>query len=423
VAGEVEAPHPLPRARGRDRAGGALAQDLARVERGRKLRALALVAPLFVFLLLSFIGPIGALLSKSFVDTELAPILPRVAAQIRRWDGHGVPDEATCAALIEDIRAAAAAGTLARAATRLNYDVSGYRTLLFSTARRLPEALTAPARDTLRALDEKWGEAETWGAIARAAGPTTSLFLLAAVDLRRDAAGAIVAAPAEEAIFVRLLGRTFTIAAGVTLLCLVLGYPLAYVLAQAPARVANVLLVFVLLPFWTSLLVRTSAWIVLLQREGVINTALAQAGVIEAPLGLLFTRVAVFVAMTHVLLPFMVLPLYALMKTIPAVHTRAALSLGATPATAFWRVYAPQTLPGVGAGVLMVFIQALGYYITPALVGGPDDQMLSYFVSFYASKTLNWGMAAALSLVLLGATMALYYLYDRLVGIDRFRMG
>jgi putative spermidine/putrescine transport system permease protein len=135
---------------------------------------------------------------------------------------------------------------------------------------------------------------------------------------------------------------------------------------------------------------------------------------------MLYRRAAVYTAMTHVLLPFMVLPLYAVMRTIPPVHMRAALSLGARPWTAFLRVYAPQTLPGVGAGVLMVFIQALGYYITPALVGGPDDQMLSYFI---ASKTINWGMAASLSLALLAATVALYYVYDRLVGIDKIRMG
>jgi len=403
--------------------GAELARALARTERAKRVKAFALIAPLFVFLLVSFIGPIGALLSKSFIDTDVAPILPRTCAAIARWNGEGLPDEATYAALIEDIRSAAAAGTLARAATRLNYDISGYRTLLFSTARRLPATNTAPASAILRSIDDKWSDRETWGAIARAAGPATSLFLLAAVDLRRDASGAILGAPKDEAIFVRVLARTFTIAAGVTLLCLALGYPLAYVLAHAPARIASTLLVFVLLPFWTSLLVRTSAWIVLLQREGVVNSALAQAGLVHAPLPLLFNRFAVFVAMTHVLLPFMVLPLYAVMKTIPAVHTRAALSLGATPGTAFRRVYAPQTLPGVGAGVLMVFIQALGYYITPALVGGANDQMLSYFVSFYAAKTINWGMAGALSLVLLAATMALYYLYDRLVGIDRVRMG
>jgi putative spermidine/putrescine transport system permease protein len=400
-----------------------LAAQLARSERAKKLKAALLTAPLFIFLLLAFLGPIGALLSKSFVDTELAATLPRVSHEIKRWDGRVLPDEATFAALIEDVRAARTAGTLAPAATRLNYDVSGFRSLLFATGRQLPENLDAPARDTLLGIDPKWGEVETWGALARAAGPTTSLFLLAAVDLKRTADGDVVGAPREEAIFVQVLGRTFAIATAVTVLCLLLGYPLAYVLATAPTRTANALLVMVLLPFWTSLLVRTSAWIVLLQHEGVINSALLQAGAIEAPLEMLYRRAAVYTAMTHVLLPFMVLPLYAVMRTIPPVHMRAALSLGATPMTAFWRVYAPQTLPGIGAGVLMVFIQALGYYITPALVGGPDDQMLSYFIAFYASKTINWGMAASLSLALLAATVALYYVYDRLVGIDNIRMG
>jgi putative spermidine/putrescine transport system permease protein len=400
-----------------------LAAQLVRAERAKKLKAALLTAPLLLFLLLTFLAPIGALLTKSFVDTELSAALPRVTQEIRRWDGRAPPDEATFAALIDDVRAARAAGTLAPAATRLNYDISGFRSLLFATGRQLPESLDAPARDTLVSIDPRWGEVETWGAIARAAGPTTALFLLAAVDLKRTAEGRIVGAPREEAIFVQVLGRTFAIATAVTVLCLLLGYPLAYVLATLPARTANALMVLVLLPFWTSLLVRTSAWIVLLQHEGVINSALLQGGLIDAPLEMLYRRAAVYTAMTHVLLPFMVLPLYAVMRTIPPVHMRAALSLGARPTAAFWRVYAPQTLPGVGAGVLMVFIQALGYYITPALVGGPDDQMLSYFVAFYASKTINWSMAASLSLALLAATVALYYVYDRLVGIDRIRMG
>jgi putative spermidine/putrescine transport system permease protein len=400
-----------------------LAAQLARAERARKLRAAALTAPLLAFLLLTFLGPIAALLTRSVLDPELSVALPGVARQIRRWDGRGLPDEATFAALIDDVRAARAAGTLAPAATRLNYDITGFRSLLFATGRQLPEGASASARAALIGIDPKWGDVETWGAIARAAGPTTSLFVLAALDLRRTAGGGVVAVPRDEAIFVQVLGRTFAIAAAVTIQCLLLGYPLAYVLAQAPARIANILLICVLLPFWTSLLVRTSAWIVLLQHEGVINSALLQAGVIDAALELLYRRAAVYAAMTHVLLPFMVLPLYAVMKGIPPAHVRAALSLGARPAVAFWRVYAPQTLPGVGAGVLIVFIQALGYYITPALVGGPDDQMLSYFVAFYATKTINWGMAAALALGLLLATMALYYVYDRLVGIDRIRIG
>jgi putative spermidine/putrescine transport system permease protein len=400
-----------------------LAQQLAAAERVRKWRAFLLTAPLLAFLLLTFLGPIGALLTRSVVDTEFSAAMPNAAREIRRWDGQSLPDEATFAALVGDVRAARAAGTLAPVATRLNYDISGFRSLLFATGRRLPDELQGPARDTLVEIDPKWGEVETWGAIARAAGPVTSLFALAAVDLKRTANGDFIGAPADERIFVQVLGRTFGIATAVTVLCLLLGYPLAYVLASLPTRTANALLVLVLLPFWTSLLVRTSAWIVLLQHEGVINSALLQAGMIDVPFELLYRRAAVYAAMTHVLLPFMVLPLYAAMRSIPAAHVRAALSLGATPLTAFWRVYAPQTLPAVGAGVLMVFIQALGYYITPALVGGPDDQMLSYFIAFYASKTINWGMAAALSVVLLAATVALYWVYDRLVGIDKIRMA
>ena len=403
--------------------GQSLGRQLAAAERSKKWRAFLLTAPLLLFLLLTFLGPIGALLSRSIVDTEFAAALPNVSREIRRWDGHALPDEATFAALIADVRAARAADTLAPAATRLNYDVSGFRSLLFSTGRRLPDQLQGSARDALTEIDPKWAEVETWGAIARASGPVTSLFVLAALDLKRTAGGEFISAPAEEKIFVQVLVRTFGIATAVTILCLALGYPLAYVLASLPTRTSNALLVLVLLPFWTSLLVRTSAWIVLLQHEGVINEALLQTGLIESALELLYRRSAVYAAMTHVLLPFMVLPLYAGMRSIPPAHVRAALSLGATPLTAFWRVYAPQTLPAVGAGVLMVFIQALGYYITPALVGGPDDQMLSYFIAFYASKTINWGMAAALSVALLAATVALYWVYDRLVGIDRIRMA
>ena len=159
-------------------------------------------------------------------------------------------------------------------------------------------------------------------------------------------AGKFIGAPADEKIFVQVLFRTFSIATAVTVLCLALGYPLAYVLASLPTRTANALLVLVLLPFWTSLLVRTSAWIVLLQHEGVINSALLQTGMIDAPFELLEDRrAAVYAAMTHVLLPFMVLPLYAAMRTIPLAHVRAALSLGATPIMAFWRVYHRRPCP------------------------------------------------------------------------------
>jgi len=381
------------------------------------------VLPLFLFLLASFIAPIAAMLARGVTDADVARILPQVTAELRRWNGRDLPQESAYGALIADIRAAREAGTLASAATRLNYDVAGYRTLMFATGRALSGELAGSARETLLAIDPKWGERESWNALRRAAGPITDFYLLAALDLRHDANDAIVGSPPEQSVFRDVLGRTLWISGVVTLMCLLLGYPVAFFIARQPPMRASILLFLVLLPFWTSLLVRTVAWVVLLQREGILNNLLLSLGLVTEPIRMIYNRFAVYVAMVHVLLPFMVLPLYAVMKGISPTFVRAAWSLGASPATAFRRVYLPQTLPGVGAGCLMVFIQALGYYITPALVGGADDQMISYFIAFYASKTVNWGMAAALSIMLLAATLALYAVYNRLVGIDKMRLG
>jgi putative spermidine/putrescine transport system permease protein len=400
-----------------------LARGLARTERAAKLRAIALTLPLLLFLLATFVGPIGALLTKSVVDTDVARIMPEVTSALRSWDGRELPPDAAWAALADDVRAARADGTLASAATRLNYDVTGYRSLLFATGRQLPDRIEGSPRQALLAIDPKWGERETWGAIKRASGPVTDFFLLAALDLKRDAAGHIGRESDDETVFRVILGRTLWISGMVTLICLLLGYPTAWYLSQQTDRKAAILLFLVLLPFWTSLLVRTVAWVVLLQREGVVNDALMTAGLITEPLRMIFNRFAVYAAMVHVLLPFMILPLYSVMKAIPPSYLRAAASLGAPPLVAWLRVYVPQTLPGIGAGCLMVFIQALGYYVTPALVGGADDQMISYFIAFYASKTINWGMAAALALILLATTMALYAVYQRFVGLDRVRLG
>ena len=363
------------------------------------------------------------MLARGVMDTDIPRILPRVSAELARWDGTELPPEAAYAALIADIRAARDAGTLASAATRLNYDVAGFRSLMFATGRALPAELTVSARETLLAIDPKWGGRETWMALRRAVGPITDFYLLAALDMRHDASNAIVGAPPEQAVFRNVLGRTLWISTLVTLVCLLLGYPVAFFIAQQPPSRASLLLFLVLLPFWTSLLVRTVAWVVLLQREGILNNLLLSLGLIADPIRMIFNRFAVYVAMVHVLLPFMVLPLYAVMKGISPSYVRAASSLGAPPAIAFRRVYLPQTLPGVAAGCLIVFIQALGYYITPALVGGADDQMISYFIAFYASKTVNWGMAAALSIMLVAATLALYAVYNRLVGIEKMRLG
>ncbi len=396
---------------------------LRRSQRLQQLKAAGLIAPLFLFLLATFVVPIAAMLWRAAADPEVSQIMPRVTAELAAWDGRDLPPEPVYAALIADIRAAREAGNLASAATRLNYDVNGFRTLMFTTARRLPAELSDSARGALTGIDPMWGKRETWAAIRRAGGPFTDFYLLAALDLRHDDAGRIARVPADQAVFVSILARTFWISGVVAAICLGLGYPLAYLLASLPTRRANLLMVFILLPFWTSLLVRTTAWVVVLQREGILNNLLIGLGLIGEPLPTIFNRFAVYVAMVHILLPFMVLPLYSVMKGIPAAHVRAATSLGASPFTAFRRVYLPQTVPGVGAGCLMVFIQALGYYITPALVGGAEDQMISYMIAFYASRTINWGMAAALSIMLLAATIALYAIYSRLVGLERLRLG
>jgi len=403
------------------KATAALDHRVRRAGHGAKVSAALLVAPLLLFVIVAFAAPIAAMLARSVTDREVAPVLPRTLEALRGWNGTALPDDRAFAALVEDLRAARAAGTLPVAAGRLNHDRAGLRTTLIASARRLAAPFEGSAREAVLRADPAWGEVETWGAIARARGPWTDFFLLAALDLRRDAAGAIVAVPQDQAVFRTVFLRTFWIAALVTAITLLAGYPLAALIALGPPRLAAALLFAVLLPFWTSLLVRTAAWMVLLAREGVVNHALVALGLFGAPQQLLFNRFAVVIAMVHILLPFMVLPLYAVMRQIPPIHLRAAASLGAPPVSAFRRVWLPQTLPGIGAGCLMVFIQALGFYITPALLGGGADQMLPYFIGFYANQTVNWGLAAALSLLLLAATLAIVGLYGRLVGFGAVR--
>ena len=235
----------------------------------------------------------------------------------------------------------------------------------------------------------------------------------------------MVAQPPDRRIYLPLLGRTLAVSVGIATLCLLLGYPVAYLIAQAPPRRANLLLLLVLVPFWTSLLVRTTSWIVLLQSQGVVNDLLVALGLLgeEGRLAMIYNMTGTLIAMTHVLLPFMVLPLYAVMRTIPGEYMRAATSLGASFPQAFRRVYWPQSLPGVGAGLLLVFILAIGYYITPALVGGRTGQLISNMIAYHMQQSLNWSLAAALGGILLACVVGLYLLYDRLVGVERMKLG
>ena len=392
-----------------------------------RIRALLLVVPLLAFLVVAFVLPIGDMLFRSVDNRIVASILPRTAVAIQDWDPNGadLPDEAVFQALTLDIKAGVKARTLGRVARRLNYEKPGMTSLFRKTGRRAKRVTGPPYKEQILKIDRRWSDLNTWRLIHRESGALTSGYFLASVDLKTDDRGDVVRQSEERRIYLTLFFRTLWMSALITVLCLLLGYPVAYLLATLPLRTSNLLMILVLLPFWTSLLVRTTSWIALLQTEGVVNDVLVFTGLIsdDGRLQLIHNQFGTFVAMVHILLPFMILPLYSVMKTIPPSLMRAARSLGATPFTAFVRVYMPNTVSGVGAGSIMVFILSIGYYITPALVGGRTGTFISNFIAVHVSETLNWGLAAALGSLLLALVLALYLLYDRLVGIDNMKLG
>ena len=408
---------------------GALSQSpdrrAVRSRRAAKLRAASLALPLLAFIGVSFVVPLGTMLVRSVHDPLVADALPETLALLATWDGASVPGEAVFAAMAQELAAARQARTVGQVATRVNRIQSGLRSVVTRSARRLRDLEPESWRAAMMDIHAAWGEPATWRAIRRAGERVTVRHYLNALDLDRDADGRVVLQPPELRIYLPLLGRTLVVSLGITALCLLLGYPIAYLIAHAPPQRANLLLLLVLVPFWTSLLVRTTSWIVLLQSQGVINDLLVGVGLLGdgERLALVYNMIGTAVAMTHVLLPFMVLPLYSVMRAIPPSHMRAAASLGGSFPQAFRRIYWPQTLPGVGAGSLLVFILAIGYYITPALVGGRTGQLISNMIAYHMQQSLNWGLAAALGGILLVCVLALYLLYDRLVGVERMKLG
>lgn len=370
----------------------------------RNLLAAALIAPLALLVALSFLAPLGATLWRAVEDGAVSTALPRTAAMLRAWDGEGLPPEEVRAELLRELRAAQENQSIGPVLARLNFEETGLRTMLLQAARAAPR-LEQPLSRALPELDPRWGDPAFWRLLKRSATGWTPLYLLRSLDLRIGVEG-VERAPAGEAVFLRLFARSFEISLVVTLLCALVAYPVAYGLATMPPAWATAGIVLVLVPFWTSILVRTAAWFIILQREGPINAALLALGLVDQPLTMIFTRFAVYVAMVHVLLPFAILPLYGVMKRIPPEYMRAAASLGAPPWRRFLRVYLPLTMPGVAAGSVMVFMLAVGFYITPALVGGSGDQMVSYFIAFFTNTTINWGMAAALATLLMAMTGA-----------------
>jgi len=405
--------------------GTPLKASLARAERRARLRAVALVAPLLLFIVFSFVVPIVDMASRSVQNPEVVNHLPRTIEALQDWDGESVPGEPVFAALAADMKEGRETREIGTVATRLNYEMSGMRSNVMGTARRIDRIEEGPWKEQILDIEEEWGDPEVWKLIQRLSSPVTASYYLAAVDLRFDAEGNVVEQPDYQQIYKTLFWRTVWMSALITALTLLLGYPIAYLMATLPMRVSNLLMILVLLPFWTSLLVRTTSWIVLLQTQGVINDILVWLGIVadDARLQMIYNQTGTIIAMTHILLPFMVLPLYSVMKTIPPSYLRAARSLGANPLVAYWRVYVPLTVPGIGAGGVLVFILAIGYYITPALVGGQSGQMISNMIAFHMQQSLNWGLAAALGTILLTAVLALYWLYNRLIGVDNMKLG
>jgi putative spermidine/putrescine transport system permease protein len=542
---DAEATGPMLAADGRP-----LKVSLNRALRRQKLRALALIAPLLLFILLTFVAPILDMLFRSVENQIVSETLPRTVVALEDWDAEDIPGEDTFAMLAYDFMEAAERRIHTRLGSRLNYETTGVSSAFRRTGRGiddvgetyadqfialnpawedpaawvalmaapdwidaqaawaasgdedapepafrlasgistlLPEtadayrsfartiqsededspleeepwntvylalyrdlaagadvssysgpraamlttaAAEAPAFETvdLRAvfadMDEAWAEMSLWSTIEAFSDPYTAGYFLTAVDLQLTPDG-IEAQPEEQRIYLLLFERTMFMSIVITVSCVLLGYPIAYLLSNLPMRTSNLLLILVLLPFWTSLLVRTSAWKVLLQQQGVINDLLVWAGFVadDARLALINNQTGTIIAMTHILLPFMILPLYSVMKTIPPSYVRAAKSLGATNWTAFWRVYFPQSIPGIGAGCILVFILSIGYYITPELVGGRTGTFISNRIAFHISDSLNWGLAAALGSILLALVLVLYWIYDRMVGIDNVKLG
>ena len=445
-----------------------LKDSLRKSLRRTKIRSFLLILAPLLFLLIMFVGPIGSLLSRSIDDISINTVFPQTFAQYELWEDKSIlPSEEMFAAVINDIRVShkmensegknIGKNLLGKAGTRMTYEYSGWRSLLLKTVKESikvdkrskeeikPYKWEAPYKDKMIKRDKRWGKVEFWQSLGAMKDPYTMGYYLNAVDLRYDANKNIIEKEEYLKIYKTIWMRTLQVSLMVTIFCLLLAYPVSYLLATLPMRTSNLLMICVLMPFWTSLLVRIVAWMIMLQQNGVVNDTLLTVlpciydGPINLPffgetnidlcftdedrIPMMYNFTGTIIVMTQVLLPFMILPIYSVMKGIPPSYMKAAQNLGATPTRAFIRVYMPQSVPGIGAGCILVFIVAIGYYITPELVGGKDGLMIGNFVAREMQQTLNWGLAAAMGAILLTAVLTLYWAYDRLIGLDNLKMG
>lgn len=406
-----------------------LKQKLALTTRKLKMRALLLTLPLVLFLLVSFVLPIGQMLWRSVNNPAGSNVLPVFAELIQEWDEQGLPDEPVFEAFVKDIQTAQEnreiGKTVGNLATRINYEMPGSRSLFTSAGRKLKKITEGPYKEALLKTDKKWDDPVIWRTLKRVSRDYTPAFYLAALDRKYDDEGNVVKADTLYQIYVNNFIKTLWMSCIITFFCFILAFPVAYLLSTLPMRASNLLMILVLLPFWTSLLVRTTAWIAILQTEGVLNDILVFIGLVadDARIQMIYNQTGTIISMVHILLPFMILPLYSVMKTISPSYMRAARSMGGTPFNAFRRIYFPQTIPGIAAGTLLVFILSIGFYITPALVGGEDGILISNLIAYHIQKSLNWSLGAALGSILLVIVLVLYWIYNKLVGIDKLSFG
>jgi len=398
--------------------------SLKKAERKNKIRAFLLVLPLLAFILVTFLVPIGDMLARSIDDRQINTVFPKTFEVYKKWDRKDLPSEELYATMFFEVKNSEGY-QIGKASTRMNYSKSGWKSLLKKSKRKFKKIEEGPYKEQMIAAEKRWGDIEYWKALGQMVDPTTMGYYLNAVDLKYDSSKNIIQQKENRRIYNKTWFKTFKVSVLVTFFCLILAYPISYLLATLPLKYSNLLMICVLLPFWTSLLVRTVAWMVMLQQKGVFNNLMVMAGLIadENRWQLMYNQTAVVIVMTQILLPFMVLPLYSVMKTISPTYMRAALNLGASPLHAFYKIYMPNSVPGVSAGCLLVFIIAIGYYITPELVGGKDGQMVGNWIAYHLKTTLNWVLCASLGAILLAVMIVLYWAYNKIVGIENIKLG
>ena len=399
--------------------------SLKKAERKNKIKAFLLVAPLLLFLLITYIFPIGDMLMRSVDDKMVTEMLPKTFKSMEKWDGKELPPEEVFESFYFDFQKLVEEKRVGKLSTQLNYTKNGFKSILKKLRRKAKNFEEGNYKEQIMAVHKRWADVEYWRAIQRRAPAYTSQKYLKGIDMYKNEEGKIVSVEEDRRVHRILWLRTLEIAFFVTLLCFLMAYPIAHLLATLPMKYSNLLMICVLLPFWTSLLVRTASWMILLQQQGVVNDFFVMIGLVadDNRPEMMFNKTGTYVAMTQILLPFMVLPLYSVMKTISPSLMRAGKSLGGTPFVAFWKVYFPLTIPGIGAGCLLVFILAIGYYITPALVGGASGTLISNQIAFHMKSTLDWSFASAMGLMLLAGVLAIYWVYNKLVGVDNIKLG